>query len=152
MPVYAFGKAHALLIVVTSSLLLLVYKSPKRFSNRSLPWRRIDAKAFLKLRVSRGISREYHIRKISCEFKGFFNHLCHDCRRDTDRDVSTAYCRSSSVLQLFNNRRKLRRTKNIEKKAYFILAQGAQESQRVKTLTWKKNRSKKTQKKYILWC
>ena len=115
VPVYAFGKAHALLIVVTSSLLLLVYSSPKSFSNRSLPWRRIHAKAFLKLRVSRGISREYHIRKIICEFKGFFNHLCHDCRRDTDRDVSTAYCRSSSVLQLFNNRRKLRRTKNIDR-------------------------------------
>lgn len=102
-------------IVVTSSLLSLVYSSPKSFSNRSLPWRRIDAKAFLKLRVSRGISREYHIRNISCEFKRFFNHLCHDCRRDTDRDVSTASCRSSSVLQLFNNRRKLRRTKNIDR-------------------------------------
>ena len=46
--------------------------------------------------------------------KGFVNRLSHDCHIDIDRDVSTEYCRSSSVFKLFNNRRKSGRTKNID--------------------------------------
>jgi len=29
-------------------------------------------------------------------YKGFVNRLSHDCHIDSDRDVSTAFCRSSS--------------------------------------------------------
>ena len=46
--------------------------------------------------------------------KGFANRLSYDCRVDIDADVSTAYCGSSSVTQVFNNRRKLGRTKNLD--------------------------------------
>ena len=45
--------------------------------------------------------------------KGFVNRFSHDCHIDIDRDVSTAHCRSSSVFQLFNNPKKLGRTKNL---------------------------------------
>ena len=46
--------------------------------------------------------------------KGFVvNHLSHDCHINIDGDVPTAYCRSSSVFQLFNNRLKLGRTKKL---------------------------------------
>ena len=38
--------------------------------------------------------------------KGFVNRLPHDCHKDNERDVSTAYCRSSSVFHRFNNQRK----------------------------------------------
>ena len=42
------------------------------------------------------------------------NRLSHDCYTDIDDRVSTAYYGSSSVIQLFNNRRKIGRTKNID--------------------------------------
>ena len=45
--------------------------------------------------------------------KGFVKRLSHDCQIDINRDVLTAYCKSSSLFQLFNNRRKLGRTKNL---------------------------------------
>ena len=50
---------------------------------------------------------------MSYEFKGFVNRLSYDCNIGIDRDVSTANCRSSSVFQLFNDQRKLGRTKNV---------------------------------------
>ena len=46
--------------------------------------------------------------------KGFVNRFSHYCHIDIDRDASTVHCMSSSVLQLFNNRRNLGRTKNID--------------------------------------
>ena len=45
--------------------------------------------------------------------EGFVNHLSRECHIDIDGDVPTVYCRSSSVFQLFNNRRKLGRTKKL---------------------------------------
>ena len=39
--------------------------------------------------------------------KRFVNRLSRDCHVDIDRDVSTAYFKSSSVFRLFNNQRKL---------------------------------------------
>ena len=45
--------------------------------------------------------------------KRFVNSLSRDCHVDIDRDVSTAYFKSSSVFRLFNNQRKLGWTKNL---------------------------------------
>ena len=42
------------------------------------------------------------------------NRLSHDRHTDIDGRVSTASYGSSSVIQLFNNRRKIGRTKNID--------------------------------------
>ena len=55
-----------------------------------------------------------NLRKMSYELKGFVNRLSHDCHIDIDCDVSTEYCRSSSVFKFFNNRIKSGRTKNID--------------------------------------
>ena len=46
--------------------------------------------------------------------KGFVNRFSHYWQIDIDRDASTVHCMSSSVFQLFNNRRNLGRTKNID--------------------------------------
>ena len=50
--------------------------------------------------------------KLVMSLKVFVNRLSHDCHINIDRDVLIPNYRSSSVFQLFNNRRKfIERTK-----------------------------------------
>ena len=76
--------------------------------------------------------------------KGFVNRFSHYCHIDIDRDASTVHCMSSSVLQLFNNRRNLGRTKNIDTARHKLYGLFYHEKQRsgnsLKSFREKKNR------------